>query len=336
MRPRNWRSTVRSTCTYFVLGFWSVVCLFPIYWVLITSLKSGTAIIDGPRYIPFFDFTPTLDAWKVVLTYTNDHLLLRFFNSAVVGVTSTLATLLFGALAVYGLTRFRPSVHWTRFTLLLLAGAFAGVAFIIEELHLQLMFTGLATTAILLVMLRRHPGPTMNYQGILFATLSTRLLPPVVVALPIYLMAVQTGTRDTHVALILTYTAINLPVAVWLLLPVFGDVATPEEESAMLDGASAFRICFEVLLPMIRPSIVAAGVVILVLCWNEYLFATYLTGAKVSTLPPWVMGQMSIKEAATGGDTEEWPQLSAAIVFMFAPMLAVTSFAMRILTRRVA
>ena len=75
------------------------------YWIEVTSLKGDPEIMRGPYYLPFVDFTPSLDAWVSVLDYANDHLLLRFFNSAVVAVISTLLTVLFGGLAVYGLTR---------------------------------------------------------------------------------------------------------------------------------------------------------------------------------------------------------------------------------------
>ena len=84
---------------------------------------------------------------------------------------------------------------------------------------------------------------------------------------------------------------------------------------------------------MVAASTAAVGLVIFILCWNEYLFAAYLTSDKVSTLPAWIMGQMSIKEAQVGGDGDEWPQLSAAIIFMIVPLLACTAFAQRVLGR---
>ena len=274
--------------TYALLVFWSLVCLFPLYWIAVTSLKGDPEIMRGPYYLPFVDFTPSLDAWVDVLTYANDHLLLRFFNSAVVAITSTLLTVLFGGMAVYGLTRFRYSVRWL---------------------------------------------PALRNDGILFAMLATRILPPIVVVIPIYMMALYTDSLDTHFVLIFTYTAANLPVAVWLLLPVFGNMATSQEEAAQLDGASHFRIFLTIFLPMVAASTAAVGLVIFILCWNEYLFAAFLTSDKVSTLPPWIAGQMSIKEAQTGGDGDEWSQLSAAIIFMITPLLACTAFTQRVLGR---
>ena len=139
----------------------------------------------------------------------------------------------------------------------------------------------------------------------------TRALPPIVLVIPIYMLAIATGTRDTLIAMVFVYTAINIPVAVWLLLPAFGSRATEQEEAAQLDGASHLAIFFGILLPMLRASMAAAGLVVFLMCWNEYLFASYLTADQALTLPPWAVGQLSMKEAQAGGEAEEWAHLSA-------------------------
>jgi ABC-type glycerol-3-phosphate transport system permease component len=151
--------------------------------------------------------------------------------------------------------------------------------------------------------------------------------------LPIYMMALYSGTLDTRFALIFTYTATNLPVAVWLLLPLFGKAATEQEEAAQLDGASRFGIFFTIFLPMVAASTAAVGLLIFILCWNEYLFAAYLAGDHAMTVPPWIIGQMSIKEAASGSEGEEWAFLSAAMVLMVLPLLACTALVQRFLSR---
>jgi multiple sugar transport system permease protein len=276
--------------TYAALGFWSFVCLFPLFWVAVTSLKPVPAIDNGPFYLPFIDFTPSLDAWSFVLTAPNENLVWRYFNSAVVGLISTSLTLLFGALAVYGLSRFQVTAPFRR-------------------------------------------GWVLPHRGVLFALLATRVLPPVVLALPIYLMAQYTGTLDTLFVLIVTYTVTNLPVALWLLQPVLGKAATEQEEAAQLDGASHLRIFFTIAVPMAKAGIAAAGLLIFILCWNEYLFAAYLATDHAMTVPPWVIGQLSIKEAQAGSEGEEWPRLSAAMVLMAIPVLACTTFVQRSLGR---
>jgi multiple sugar transport system permease protein len=253
---------------------------------MITSLKNEDAVVKGPFYIPFIDYTPSLDAWKFILADPYDNLLIRYFNSTVVGVIATALTLLLGTMLVYGLTRL-PIKLWG----------------------------GLST------------------RGIMAGVLATRILPPIILVLPLYMMAVYTRTLDTRFALIITYTAVNLPVAVWLLQPVFGGVATDQEEAAQLDGASRLSIFFTIFLPMVVGSVFAIGLLIFILCWNEYLFAAYLADNNALTLPPWLVGQMSIKEAQVGSEAQEWSNFSAATILMATPLLACTAVVQRFLGR---
>lgn len=99
--------------TYGLLGLWSLVCLFPLYWLVLTSFKSGEAIATGPRFIPFVDFQPVLEAWSFILFNSNEHLFQRFFNSFFVASVSASLALLFGAMAVYGLTQFHIGLPGT-------------------------------------------------------------------------------------------------------------------------------------------------------------------------------------------------------------------------------
>jgi multiple sugar transport system permease protein len=167
----------------------------------------------------------------------------------------------------------------------------------------------------------------------MMAILATRILPPVVIVLPIYLMAQQTGALDTRFALIATYTAANLPVAVWLLQPVLGEVATDMEEAAQLDGASRMRIFFEIATPLAARGLLATGLLILVLCWNEYLFSVYLADNHAMTMPPFLAAQMSVREQQAGSDAEEWSRLSAAIVLMAGPLIFGAGIAQRLIAR---
>jgi multiple sugar transport system permease protein len=270
--------------TYFVLVVWSVVCLLPLYWVLLASLKGEEAVMHGPRYLPFIDFTPNLDAWRFILFDSHENLLWPFWNSLVVSAAATLLTSVFACLLLYALTRFQYSAQARRWMLLLV--------------------------------------------------LSSRILPPVSMVIALYMAAKFAGILDTRTALVITYTAINLPVATWLLLPTFGARATEQEESALLEGVSHVGILWGILLPMLRPGLAAVALIIFVLCWNEYFFAAYLTTNLASTLTPWMVGQLSLKEAQVGGGPEEWAHLSAAAVLMVAPLLLFAGVALRVLSRR--
>jgi multiple sugar transport system permease protein len=259
---------------------WSLVCLFPIYWVTVTSFKDVYIIDKAPTYIPFVDFTPSLDAWRFILLDANENLTSRAANSVIIGIFSTLSTMVIGGMAVYGLTRLVPKV---------------------------------------------------SAVGIMTFILCSRILPPVTLALPLYFMAQFTGTRDSLGFLIFVYTAVNLPIAVWMLAPVFGSKATEQEEAAQIDGASHMYIFFHVLLPMVRTAMITVGLLVFLQCWNEYLFAVYLTSDHALTVPPWMVGQLSMKEAQVGGGAEEWAHLSAATVVMVLPALIFTIFAQRFL-----
>ena len=94
--------------------------------------------------------------------------------------------------------------------------------------------------------------------------------------LPIYVMFQQLQLLDTQTALIATYTAVNLPIVVWLTRDFFAGIPIDLEESAELDGASKFRVFFTIALPLVRSGLVATFLLVLILAWNEYLLALFL------------------------------------------------------------
>ena len=327
-------SKLSLALTYVVLGSWAWVCLFPLYWTAALSLKGALEIAGGPFYAPFLDYAPSLDAWRYVLFDSNDSPLLRFFNSAVIGLTSTALTIAFAGLAVYGLTRFPFAVALPGVALLLAALLSAGAAVLAPSPFVRSSLAVIAALALLLsARFGRAGRAAVGSNGVLIGIMASRILPPVVVVLPLYVMAQRLGALDTRAMLVLTYTAANLPVAVWLLLPVLGSAATDMEEAAQLDGASHVRILFQVVAPTAAAGIVAASLLVFVLCWNEYLFSVYLADNHAMTMPPFLAAQMSTREQQAGSDAEEWARLAAAIILMTAPLIACAGFAERFLTR---
>ena len=270
----NWPSSWRQLLVLMLLCFWALVCLFPIYWVAIASIKDTPTLDGSPKYIPFIDFTPSLDAWRFIFFEHNENLAPRLFNSLIVGLFATFLTAMVSCTLIYGLTRFNRKEGF----------------------------------------------------NIINSILATRILPPAVLVIPLYIMANRANMLDSRTALIAVYVAVNLPVALWLIQPIMGAKATEQEESAQLDGASHFSILTGILLPMIKSRLLAVSLVIFLLCWNEYLFAVYLTSDHALTLPPWMVGQLSLKEAQTGGGSEELAHLSAATIFMMMPALILASF----------
>jgi multiple sugar transport system permease protein len=266
---------LRKALTYAALWFWSAVCLFPLYWIAVTSFKDEFAVAKGPFFLPLVDFAPTLAGWEFIFNDRQDNLGTRYVNSASIALASTGLTILFASMAAYGLTRFRSR-------------------------------------------------PLLSNHGIAFAILASRILPPVVLAAPLYLLAQATGTLDTKVALIVVYCTINLPVALWLLQPVLGPGASEQEDAAILEGASHLRIFFTIVLPMAASGIGTVALLTFVLCWNEYLFASVLVSDHAQTVPPWLVDQISFKEAQIIAEGDELSHLSVAILLTIAPLLAIT------------
>ena len=136
MNPFRRRSATdlspRAKVVAFVLLLaWSVVVLFPIYWLFVTSFKTPYQVDKGPFYIPFVDFQPTLDAWNYILFDLGNDTIRPYINTVIVGLSSSLIALLIGSMAAYALVRF---TYRPRFGIIGLFIASMAYAFIISAL----------------------------------------------------------------------------------------------------------------------------------------------------------------------------------------------------------
>ena len=158
---------------------------------------------------------------------------------------------------------------------------------------------------------------------LLFFILSTRMLPPVVVVIPIFLMYSALGLRDTHFGLILLYTTFNLSFAVWLMKGFIDELPREYEDAALVDGYSRFQAFLKVVLPQATTGIAATSVFCLITAWNELVFALVLTeyGGAAITAPPGIPSAV-----ASGG--VDWGQIAAA-TFIFLLPVAIFTFLMR-------
>jgi len=98
-------SVLESILSYLILGIWAFICIFPIYWVLVTSVKEPHVVNQGPFYIPFVDFQPSLHAWEFVFMQESMNTLRPFFNTVIISLISAFITLLIGSMAGYALVR---------------------------------------------------------------------------------------------------------------------------------------------------------------------------------------------------------------------------------------
>jgi multiple sugar transport system permease protein len=129
---------------------------------------------------------------------------------------------------------------------------------------------------------------------LLFFILSTRMLPPVIVVIPVFLMFRSLGLTDSHLGLILLYTAFNVSFAVWVLKGFIDEIPTEYEEAAMVDGYSRFQAFTKIVLPQSVTGIAATAVFCFIFAWNEYAFAFLLTRNTAQTVPAWLPYQMGV------------------------------------------
>jgi len=175
----------------------------------------------------------------------------------------------------------------------------------------------------------RYFKRTLGNGDILFWMISQRILPPIVVIIPVYMMYQAVGLLDTHLALIIIYAVGNLPIVVWLMHDFFAGLPIELEESAQLDGSTRFGIFWEIVLPLTRPGLAATTLLTLILNWNEYLFAVFLTTSKAQTMP--IM--MAAKNAGERGTL--WWEMCAIILVMIIPVIIMAIILQRFIAKGV-
>ena len=159
--------------------------------------------------------------------------------------------------------------------------------------------------------------PLKGNDTYMFIILTTRMMPPIIVIIPIFLMFRVTGLAGSYVGIILLYSAFNLPFTIWMMKSFFDEIPREVEDAARMDGSSETKIFFKICLPQVKAGIAATAVFGLILTWNEYLFALLLTGIDTRTVP--------VAMATTiGGDIGvRWGLLAAIETLFLIPVVLV-------------
>jgi multiple sugar transport system permease protein len=152
---------------------------------------------------------------------------------------------------------------------------------------------------------------------LLFFILSTRMMPPIAVAIPIFLMYRELGLSDTRLGMILLYSAVNVSLAVWLLKGFIDEIPREYEEAAMVDGYTRLQAFRKVVLPQATTGIVATSIFCLIFAWNEYAFAVLLTSGTAQTAPPFI-------PIIIGEGGQDWPAVAAGTTLFLVPILVFT------------
>lgn len=264
---------------YGALTIWAIICLFPIYWTLTTSFKLAPDVMRG-NMIPFWDYTPKWKGWESL----------------------GLSPRLFGEVSTVReefLKRFWNSaiVAVSASTLAVVLGSLA--AYGLSRFSYRFGF--------------------MRNSDISFFFLSQMILPPVVLALPFLVLYKSLALLDSRIGLILLYTLMVLPIVIWIMRDQFHGIPVELEEAALVDGLGIWGSFFQIVLPIALPGMVAAFILSLVLCWNEYFFAALLTSTDAVTLPVMVASQ-------TGSQGINWWSMAALSSAAILPLVIVAIF----------
>jgi multiple sugar transport system permease protein len=275
-------------------AFVALLFFSPILWWMAASIKPFTDIFAIP---PRLTFAPTLNWFRVVLGHV-DPTTFNLKESGTVGRGS-------GGSTFYSIPYLRDS---------LIVGAGSTL--------LVLLLATPAAYAMSRFRMRRR-------KDLAFWFLSQRMMPPVVVALPLFLMFRDRGLIDTYQGLILVHAAINAPLAILLLMSFFDEVPRELDEAAMIDGASRFGAFARVVLGYVRGGIAATAVLTFIFSWNEFLLALTLTTGKIRTVPV-------ASSTFTTAFSTEWGYLAAlgtaSIIPIFVFILLVQRHLVRGLT----
>lgn len=163
-------------------------------------------------------------------------------------------------------------------------------------------------------------------EGLANFILSLRMLPPIVAAVPIFILYKYLNLVNTHLGLTLVYIVFNLPLTIWMMRGFVEELPIEIEDAAMIDGCTRLQTFTKVVLPLTKPALVATFIISFMFAWNELLFAIFLTGAETYTVTVGMTRFVTIKRV-------DWGSLMAAGMSAMLPVIAIAFYAQRYLIR---
>ena len=281
---------------------YALITMIPLFWIFITGFKTPP---DSIAYPPKIIFSPSLEGY------------VNLFTTRTRQTPEYIASL-------------PPADTWydelVRSRNMVIAGPSKYIPRYINSLIIGFGSTFLAVFlgTIAAYAFSRFRIPLKD--DLLFFILSTRMMPPIAVAIPIYLMYREIGLIDTHVGMILLYTAVNLSLSVWLLKGFMDEIPREYEEAAMVDGYTRLQAFWKVVLPQASTGIAATAIFCLIFSWNEYAFAVLLTSGVAQTTPPFI-------PFIIGEGGQDWPAVAAGTTLFLIPIVVFTILLRKLLLR---
>ena len=268
------------TLKYLVITFWSMFVVAPFLWALSTSFKDFNSVTGGATYIPWLQFEPSLEGWKVLVRSPAKggvDIIEPYFNSIFVTCTASLISIIFGTLAAYALSRFTFKAGF------------------------------------------------IKNNDITFFFISQRIMPPIVLSIPFFLMLSFLGLLDNLFGLILVYIVLLMPIAVWIMVDFFNKVPKEIDETALIDGCNPYQAFIKVVVPNSIPGLIVAGLFCIIFGWIDFFFAFILTFTEVQLLP--------VKIVALNSSVTPWWSLSASALVSVAPLIVIAFIVERYLSK---
>ena len=277
----------------FLVILYAVITMVPLAWIFATAWKTPP---DSISYPPKVVFSPSLEGYCNLFTtrtrQTDEYIaalgapkgacdeVTRKREMVIAGPSNYIPRFINSLIIAFGSTFLAVSL-----------GTFAAYAFSRFKIPLK--------------------------DDLLFFILSTRMMPPIAVAIPIYLMYREVGLSDSAIGMILLYTAVNVSLAVWLLKGFIDEIPREYEEAAMIDGYTRLQAFFKVVLPQAATGIAATSIFCLIFAWNEYAFAVLLTSGTAQTAPPFI-------PTIIGEGGMDWPAVGAGTTLFLIPVVVFT------------
>ncbi|SDR56259.1 carbohydrate ABC transporter membrane protein 2, CUT1 family [Rhizobiales bacterium GAS191] len=272
---------------------YALVSMVPLLWIVLTGFKTPP---DSISYPPKMLFEPSLEGY------------VNLFTTRTRQTPSFIATL-------------PPAETWydrlVRSRNMVIAGPSKYLPRYINSLVIGFGSTFLAVVLGTLTAYGFSRFKVPLKDDLMFFILSTRMMPPIAVAIPIYLMYRELGLTDTKLGMILLYTAVNVSLAVWLLKGFIDEIPREYEEAAMIDGYTRLQAFRKVVLPQAATGIAATAIFCLIFAWNEYAFAVLLTSGEAQTTPPFI-------PFIIGEGGQDWPAVAAGTTLFLIPIVAFT------------
>ena len=268
------------TLKYLFIGLWSMFVVAPFLWALSTSFKDFNSVTGGATYIPWVDFEPSLEGWRVLLRSPAQggvNIVEPYFNSIAVTCSASFISIFLGTLAAYALSRFTFK---------------AGL---------------------------------IKNSDITFFFISQRIMPPIVLSIPFFIMLGKLGLLDSMVGLVMVYVVLLMPIAVWIMVDFFNKVPREIDETALIDGCNPYQAFYKVVLPNSVPGLIVAGMFCMIFGWTDFFFAFILTFTEVQLLP--------VAIVALNSSITPWWSLSASALVSVAPLIVVAFIVERYLSK---